>query len=152
ALAAIVLGALTAWRVRRTHRWLALGLLGGLAAYLPTFGLIPLTNLRADRYFYLPSLPLSLALAALLLALVARVPLVRDGLAFDLPRPWLAVAAVLMVLGVRSLHQGRIWRDDLALWSHATRVAGDSSRAWNNLAEAHLRRGDLRGAHAAVER
>jgi protein O-mannosyl-transferase len=143
-----------AWRGRRRHPWPALGLAAAVVAYLPTAGLVPITNLRADRYFYLPALGLCLAGAALLLAALARIPWLRrpPWRWLDLPRPWVVLSVLLLVLGMRSLRQGRIWRSDLGLWQHAAAVAPASPRVWRGLAEARLRLGDARGAREAVER
>jgi tetratricopeptide (TPR) repeat protein len=149
AVAIIALVAVVAWRVRARQPWLSLGVLGGIAAYLPTFGLLPISNLRADRFLYLPALPLSLAVGALV-ALLARVPALR-GRTFEVPRPWLVLALLVAVLGARTRRQARIWHDDLTLWTHATRVQPGASRAWTALAEARLRRGLLPGAYAAIE-
>jgi tetratricopeptide (TPR) repeat protein len=150
ALGLIALAAVGAWRLRTRQPWIALGVLGAIAAYLPTFGLLPISNLRADRYFYLPSLALALATAALVSLLVSRVSWLRRR-TFEVPRAWLLVTLLVAGLGARTRHQVRIWHDDLTLWTHATRVQPAASRAWTLLAEARLRRGLLPGARAAVE-
>jgi protein O-mannosyl-transferase len=151
ALALIAVGAALAWRARGRRPWLALGVLGGIAGYLPTFGFLPISNLRADRYLYLAALPLSLAVASVLVPGLNRVAWLR-GHSLGLPRAWLLIGLVVLGLGLRTRQQARVWRDDLTLWSHATRVAPGASRAWTALAEARLRRGHLPGARAAVER
>jgi hypothetical protein len=140
-----------AWRSGARHRWMALGYLGALAAYLPTFGVVAISNLRADRYFYLASLPLCLLLAVALVAAAERAAWLRGRPVLGLPRPWLVAAVLLAALGARARVQARVWRDDLTLWTHATRVEPGASRAWTALAEARLRRGSLPGARAAVE-
>lgn len=119
-------------------------------AYAPHLGLIPLTNLRADRYFYLPGVFLCLAVVAL----VGRLPSVGHwgpGWSSGVPRAaWAALFGLLLVLGVRTTFQERIWRDDAALWTAGTQGAPGSARAWLGLAQAHLRRGEtLRAAEAA---
>jgi tetratricopeptide (TPR) repeat protein len=151
ALAVIIAGTLLALRVRREHRWFTFGVTAAVAAYLPTFGFAPLSNLRADRYFYGALLPLSLALASALLATLSRISWLRAR-TFELPRAWLLLGALLVVLGVRTRHQVRVWHDDLTLWSHATTAQPGASRAWSLLAEARLRRGLLPAARAAAER
>lgn len=139
--------AVLAWRARHGRRWVvAVGVMGALVAYLPTWGLVPISNLRADRYFYLASLPLALAMASAL----AAVPWLR-GHVGGLPRAAVALAVVLVVLSLRSRVAARAWRDDLSLWTQATRVEPGASRAWNALGEARLRRGQVAGARAAVE-
>jgi tetratricopeptide (TPR) repeat protein len=152
AMAGLVVALVLAWRGRRRYPWLALGILGGCVAYLPTLGLLPISNLRADRYLYLPSLPMLLAVAVMVVPRLDRLPGLRGRPVLDLPRPWLALAALLVALGMRTLAQGRVWRNDVVLWTHATAVAPGSARGWNALAEARLRAGQPAPAFEAVHR
>jgi tetratricopeptide (TPR) repeat protein len=152
-LAAIaILGlAIAAFRARHRAAALSIAVLAAVAAYLPTLGLVAISNARADRYFYLPSLPLALALT-LVLGKASQRFRSLDGTLFELPRRWLVFGVLVIGLGMRARHQGRIWHDDLALWTHATAVQPAASRAWTALAEARLRRHQLTGARAAVDR
>jgi tetratricopeptide (TPR) repeat protein len=152
--AVVLLGAGVALAIRLRGRapWIGLGIIAGVIAYLPNFGLVPLTNLRADRYFYLPSLGLCLAAAAIVVGGLERVRRVREATFMDLPGSWLAVALLVFVLGMRSLHQGRIWASDLTLWRHATAIAPSASRAWLNLASAELHAGQTVEALRDVDR
>jgi hypothetical protein len=149
ALALLV--ALTALAMR-TRRPLALGWSWAVLAYLPHLGLVPLTNLRADRYFYLPALGLALAAAALLHLLVARVARAQ-GQSEGPPGGWaLAIGAgLLLALGARSLRQTRIWRDDLAVFTAAAASDPGSQRALVGLAAARLRAGQSLAALEAAD-
>ena len=69
--ALLALAAYAAWGARR-RPLVALAILGALALALPTSNLLPMPNMRADRFTYLPSVPACLGIAALLLA--ATVP------------------------------------------------------------------------------
>jgi tetratricopeptide (TPR) repeat protein len=151
-LALLVATAVLAFRARRRHPLLALGVLGGLLASLPTMGIVPLSNLRADRYAYAPSLAIFLVVATALVAGLQAARWMRGGPLFDLPRPWLAIAALLLLLGLLTMRQGRLWRSDLALWEEATRRDPASPDAWSALGEARLRAGLPEGALEAVRR
>jgi Tfp pilus assembly protein PilF len=149
-LLAVVALTLAAWRARR-HTWLlSLGWLFAVVAYLPNFGLVPLTNLRADRYFYLPAVGLSIATAGLLTAIAA---LRRQS-----PRPGLRAAIVaagivaLGALALRTRRQQRIWRDDVSVFGAAVASDPHSQRALIGLATAQLRRGQTLAALEAAER
>lgn len=88
-------------------------------------------QLAADRYSYLPCVPFALLGAAA----VARW------------RHALPVAALaVLVLGVTTFGQTRVWRNSLTLWTHALRVQPDSPRAHYNLGVVLLRARDLAGA------
>jgi protein O-mannosyl-transferase len=141
-----------ALRLRRRAPWIALGLLWAVVAYLPNLGLQPLTNLRADRYFYLATIGLALALSSAVAEAIRPLRRLRERTVLEVPVVALLVTGVLLVLGVRSLRQGRIWRNDLALFSAATRAAPQSHRAWLGLANAHLRAGRLLAALSASQR
>jgi protein O-mannosyl-transferase len=132
----------------------SLGWLWALVAYLPHLGLVPLTNLRADRYFYLPGLGLALLAVVLGDSLLRRVPSSQVR-APGSPAPAVLLGIVLLVLlllGSRSWRQGRIWHDDGALFQAAARRAPAASRAWRGLATSALHGGRTLEALAAVDR
>jgi MYXO-CTERM domain-containing protein len=152
ALAVIAGLAVVAWRARRRSWLLALGWLFALVAYLPNFGLVPLTNQRADRYFYLPAVGLAMAVAGLLTAIASRR---RPSVGAAPGAAGIVGAVGLVVLGallVRSRRQQRIWRDDVTLFSAAVASDPDSQRALIGLGTAQLRRGQTVAALEAAER
>ncbi len=155
-LVGIVAALLVSYRHRRAHPYAAVAAFGAVAAYLPTMGFFPLTNLRADRYLYLPSLPLFLGFGVALAAGLPRLRWMRGPATFPLflglPRPWLVIAVLTTAFGLKTLRQGRIWRDDLTLWTHAVAAEPDAARAWTHLAEARLRRGMTMAALEAAAR
>lgn len=129
--------AVLAWRTRPGRRgwWLGIGLF--TAFLLPVLGLVPFRfqgySTVADRYLYLAMLGPALALAWAL----ARWPAILAGRAGRC-----ALAMVFVALGVRSVQQSRIWRDDVALFSHALTVNPNSFVAFHNLGEAAQERGE----------
>jgi tetratricopeptide (TPR) repeat protein len=122
---------------RRRSRGALAGLLW-LGVLLPVSNvLFPLTNASADRYLFLPSLGVC----------------VLAGLGFERARaggPAAARAAraalvgAVVVLGLLSARQARVWRDGVSLWSHAVEVSPLCGRAWQNYGEAlsNANRGD----------
>jgi tetratricopeptide (TPR) repeat protein len=102
----------------------------------------------AERHLYLPSVALSILLAAGWCAL-------REGLA-SRSAVWRGGAAVLAVLGVLALagaciQRGLVWRDNLQLWTDATRLPDAPGLAWLNLGLNRLDRGDDPGALTALD-
>jgi tetratricopeptide (TPR) repeat protein len=99
-------------------------------------------QIAADRYTYLACLPWAVLFAGGVRRLAAgRGARVAVG----------AVAAYLAVLGLLSGAQARVWRDAIALWTHAVAVDPGSPTAAYNLGEARQSRGDLAGARAAYD-
>jgi tetratricopeptide (TPR) repeat protein len=86
--------------------------------------LVPITNISADRYLFLPLLGLCALAGCALAALDSRRA--ATGVL-------VAVTAALSVLSVR---QALFWKDSLALWTRAVEVAPRSGRAWQNLGDA----------------
>jgi len=107
-------------------------LLAALACYglflLPVLGFVQSGNqAAADRYSYLPSVPLMLLLAGAVLHLTSRERLPRSVRV----APVVAGVAVAAVLGTLTWRQCAIWRSTEALWTYAARVSPDSSIAVN---------------------
>lgn len=142
--ATLVLVGSTVVLARRRRVVEASGLVILLLAWLPVSGIIPLPNLRADRYAYLPSAGFCLLTAVLLLQL-GRARLGR-----------VAVVVLLVSLAGLCALQQRVWGSDLSLWRAATRRAPSSGRAWAGLAAAHASRRELalalQAASRAIER
>jgi hypothetical protein len=130
ALAAI----LCAWRGARMFLG---GILVFVLAPLPVLGLVPfmfqIHSTVADHYVYLAMLGPAIVLCALL-ARWPRAP------------AYALVAVVLVALGVVSYRQTRVWRDSVALFSHAAEITPASATVHANLANALDERRDADGA------
>ena len=148
-LAAAGLLALVGLSVARARRWplLAVAVLGWLVLCLPTSNLVGLPNMRADRFMYLPSLPPCIAIAAGLLAtgdavgeaLAKRLP-AGEASSLDL-RPWLPLAAFLVLQGSFAVAASRVYVSNTTLWRTAARKAPSSARAQALLGIDRLERG-----------
>lgn len=109
-----------------------LALLLAFAALLPAMNFVPLYNLKADRYLYLPGAGFALLAAWAF----ARLPSPRRG-----ALPAAAACLWLAWLGAETLRRGPEFRDDLSLFTAAAARSPESSRAAANLAAALLRQG-----------
>jgi Tfp pilus assembly protein PilF len=110
----------------------ARGLTAGVLAYglllLPVLGFVQSGNQEvADRYSYLPSIPLGLLLAGGLERVLAR----RDRPSLHRAGIGVLAGAAVITLGIGSWRQCGIWRDTASLWTHAASVSPDSSIALN---------------------
>ena len=138
ALAGLTLASLAA---ARRAPYLTVGWLWYLVTLAPVAGVVQVGfQAMADRYTYLPSIGLFIALAWGAAELAARRPAAK---------PWLAAAAalVLALLAWRTRVQLGYWSDSVALFRHSLAVV-ESPVAHANLAEALRHRGERAEAQA----
>jgi Tfp pilus assembly protein PilF len=122
------------WLGRR-RPYLLVGWFWFLGTLVPVIGLIQWGNqAMADRFLYVPSVGLFVALAWGLGELLGR---------WRLPKPAVAsvAALVLLALAFRSRDQLRYWRDSEALFRHALDVTENNYFAHNNLGAALFKKG-----------
>jgi hypothetical protein len=112
----------------RRHPWLGVGWLWFLGMLVPVLGLVQVgVQSMADRYTYLPSIGLFIAV----------VWACGEWAAFKkLPRPLavLAAAAALAACGTQAWLQSRIWANTETLFTHAASVTRGNWVAHYNLA------------------
>ena len=125
--AALILVSAVAWRARRRSPYLLVGWFWFLGTLVPVTGLVQVGGAAmADRYAYIPSIGLFLAVAFGCRELAAR---------FQFP-PIAAVAAAVLILGgclLATEQQLRFWRDSETLFRHALAVTRDNDIAHANL-------------------
>lgn len=122
-------------RLRQRAPALAVGWFWFLGMLVPMLGLVSfgITTSHADRFTYLPSLGLAVALVYGIGALLS------PGAQRSATRA--AGAFALVCVGL-SYAQTQTWKDDTSLWTHALSAAGPSSTVHFNLAEERRRAGD----------
>jgi tetratricopeptide (TPR) repeat protein len=125
------------WRKR--YPWLLFGWLWFLLTLLPVIGLIQVGDQsHADRYMYLPSIGLFLALGAALARLGGAAS--RKAL--------LALAPALVFYSFIAWIQLGYWSGPYMLYTRALDVVGESFQAHGGLANFYLREGRLQEAEA----
>jgi tetratricopeptide (TPR) repeat protein len=122
---------------RKRWPWLLFGWLWFLLMLLPVIGLVQVGNQsHADRYMYLPSIGLFLALGASLARL--------DGKAMT--KALLALAPVLVFYSFIAWIQVGYWSGSYMLFTRSLAVAGESIQSRIGLSGFYLRHGQLREA------
>jgi len=127
-LVALSAAALVQWRSRP---YLAVGWLWYLGTLLPVIGIIQIgSQSMADRYTYLPTIGIVIAIAWGAADLASGRLRIRHAL---------AAAATLALVACIFLARAQVstWRDSVALFEHARAVTGDNHVVHVNLAEAH---------------
>jgi Flp pilus assembly protein TadD len=143
AVAVIMLAAITVTALRGavTRPWLIVGWLWFVGTFIPVIGLVPvgIGQAMADRYYYVPSIGLYVALVFGLAELASRWRIGRG--------PIIAVAAAALVLlsSVTAVQASR-WRDTDTLLQHTLSVTGDNLVAEYNYGYALMQRGEYERA------
>src|SRR5438094_884562 len=131
---------------RKIRPYLIVGWLWFLGTLVPVIGLVQVgAQTMADRYFYIPSIGLFIAIV-FGLADIAQTRRIA---------PWLSAAianAVLLVLATLTNAQIHRWSDSFTLFKHALTVAPPSVAAENSLGYAMQRSGRLDEAAAHYEK
>jgi tetratricopeptide (TPR) repeat protein len=139
-------GAWGAVRLGRRRPVAAAGVGWCIVMLLPTCNILPIPNIMADRYLYLPLAGLAVAAGDVLAAGWSSAP------ATWRPRLAAAFGIVVVVLGALSVDRSLDWRDPEALSAATLRVFPASPRAWLNLGNAYLERGEPEAAEPCYRR
>jgi len=125
---------------RRGRNWPMLAVLYYSVTILPVIGLVQIGTIRAaDRYAYLPTLPLYLIIAVLL---IRALDLERiDRLAIKRKFPRISVLLVIpLVLGFSTYLYSKVWQNDIVLWEFASQDEPEDIHVAIFLAEAYYRK------------
>jgi tetratricopeptide (TPR) repeat protein len=115
---------------RKKYPFLLIGWLWYLGMLFPMIGIIQVgSQVRADRYTYLPQIGLSLLVGWGGMELFHRWRRTREILA-------ITAVLIIMALSMRSYLQTSYWRDTETLWKHAIATTSNNYIAHVNLAHA----------------
>ena len=148
----LAVGALAAgfWRLRQSR-------VARFAILWFVINLLPVLNLSAfghdfmvqERYFYVPSIGLSLLVA---MALV-RVPVDKWLTLWSRATAQTAIVALIAVLfTAKTVAQNSIWKDDITLWQHGAEVAADQAMPHFVLGHKYIDRKDMDKAVEELEK
>jgi tetratricopeptide (TPR) repeat protein len=131
---------------RKKYPFLLIGWLWYLGMLIPMIGIIQVgSQVRADRYTYLPQIGLYLLVACSAAELFHRWRRSREVLAA-------AAVLVIMALTTRSYLQTSYWRDTETLWKHAIASTSNNYIAHTNLAQTLSHSGRFAEAIAECEK
>jgi tetratricopeptide (TPR) repeat protein len=145
-LAAAVLGGVTYAAVRwfRRYPYIAVGWFWYLVSLVPVIGIVQVGGQSsADRYTYLPSIGLTIALAWGAIEFARRYPQARRPVA-------VAAVAAVGVCSILTAIQASYWANSGLLFQHAVDVTKDNYIADNNLADYYLTQMRTQDARAPV--
>jgi tetratricopeptide (TPR) repeat protein len=146
----LLISAVSVWRWRRWP-FLIVGWLWFLGTLVPAIGLVQVgAQARADRYTYIPSIGLSVALVWLVRQLLAARERRQAGVlkAGTVAAAVTAAVAVAVAMIVATEKQLGTWRNNITLFTRANAVTQRNFVARSELSEAALARGDVPAALA----
>jgi tetratricopeptide (TPR) repeat protein len=136
----------------RRHRPAALGVLWFLVCAVPVLDLVPISAREmglTDRYLYLPSFGICLALGWW----IGRgMVTVADGVGTTKLLAWTALGLLVVGYAWSLVRYLPVWRDEVALYGRMVETTPDSPLAQFNFALALLRAGDASLAKPRLER
>jgi 4-amino-4-deoxy-L-arabinose transferase-like glycosyltransferase len=127
--AALALACFAVLKLRRRLPLSAFGLLFTFAALLPVMNIIPIYNVKADRYLYLPLAGWALVAAALAAAATGK----RTAKAAHL-----GLFAYMVFLGVLTVTRNPVFRDEFVFFTSASSGDRPAPRAQINMAAVYF--------------
>jgi hypothetical protein len=103
---------------------------------MPVMQIFPRSTIFAERYLYIPLVGLSIVAGSLLAKLVKKYKAAG----------WAAVAIIVVVFAARTYIRNFDWKSNSALWRSTIAVGPESSTAYNNLADALFKEGNINQA------
>ena len=145
ALAILAVCAVLTWALSRWRPLIGYGALWMLIAILPVSHIIPIREVAAEHYLYVPVFGFALICGVLFDAAcggraVSAVRRSRPLIVYGL------VALLLMLAGMRIVDRNRDWANEEALWSATVQTARRCVRAHYNLAGIYLRQNRIEDA------
>ena len=131
------------YRLYNHSRHLFFFILWFFVTLVPTMNIIPIANIMAERYLYLPSIGFCTVLSYILTGIW------RRACTFILRKSVLITSLVLIpavLYSLSAIKRNKSWRDQLTFWSKTIEASPDSSRAHNNLGMIYLQEAETDSA------
>ena len=116
-----------------------LGCVWFFVTLLPVSGIYPIFNIRADRYMYLPSMGLCLAVSLVLSSIGAFAD--RRG-ARGIRIGVILFLVLMSLLCLVTMERSTVWKDNFVLWKDAVAKAPGIARAHTVLGNAYIEKKD----------
>ena len=136
-LALLVCIAFLAVRLYRRQKEITFSILWIFITLIPVMNIIPIGNIMAERYLYLPSFGFCLFAGILMLKIHARVPKAYHPLVNA------CFAAIFILSLAHTIRHNRIWFDKQTLWYYTVFNTSCSFNAHNNLGKEYYEKGLL---------
>ncbi|MBI5468609.1 MAG: tetratricopeptide repeat protein [Deltaproteobacteria bacterium] len=130
---AFIISAVSAIALRR-HKWFAASWLYYVVTLLPVSGVVQVgVQAAADRYTYMPSIPVFMLAGAGLFAFIRK----RRSHGRAIVLPVVLAAGVFIALTGLTIKQTAVWKDGLTLWNRQVRNYPGHAVSYDNRAETY---------------
>jgi len=136
-LALLACIAFLAVRLYRKQKEITFSILWIFITLIPVMNIIPIGNIMAERYLYLPSFGFCLFAGILILKIHARVPKEYHPLVNA------CFAAIFILSLAHTIRHNRVWFDKQTLWYYTVLNTSCSFNAHNNLGKEYYEKGLL---------
>jgi len=124
---------------RRNTPWIMLALAYYSITLLPVIGIIQIGTIKAaERYTYLPTLPIYLIVAVLVFKFLKLNLDPWQGMKRNIPR-LLCLLVIPLALGLSTHQYSKVWQSDITLWENVREKQPNNIHAAIFLAEAYYR-------------
>ena len=127
-----------AFIIKRREKVVTFGILFFFLTLIPVYNIIPLFNLLAERFLYIPSIGVAIV-AGMIINSIAETQ--KSKL-----QNFQAVAVFVLIIATYSvgiITRNTVWRNGYSLWSDAVRKMPRSIASHNELGNAYLEKGQL---------
>ncbi|MFN3532937.1 MAG: tetratricopeptide repeat protein [Candidatus Brocadia sp.] len=129
ALFSLVIIAIRLRRKRYFYRVMIFATLWFFISVLPVLNIIPLANIMADRYLYLPILGFCLFFSITLLQL--KISIIKHSV----------IGSLIIFYIVVTVNRNNVWRDEFTLWYNSSQSPSCSFTTYNNLGTQYNKKG-----------
>jgi len=129
--------AFLAVRLCRRQKEITFSILWIFITLIPVMNIVPIGNIMAERYLYLPSLGFCLFAGILILKIHSRIPQAYH------PFVNVCFAAIFILSLTHTIRHNRIWFDKQTLWHYTVFNTSCSFNAHNNLGKEYYEKGLL---------
>lgn len=129
---------------KNNHRLIGFGMAWVFITLLPTSSFVPLLDVAVEHRTYLPMVGFALLLAGTLRGLLNLEVFALGSSALKKQMPFAASAVLILVFySVGTIERNAVWKNEISLWTDVKKKSPNLLRPYNNLGEAHDKRGEF---------
>jgi tetratricopeptide (TPR) repeat protein len=141
-----LIGLLGYWLLVIRKNWLPIFALGWFfISIIPVSGLIPISQILAEHFLYLPSVGFFLLISWLFFSAISLLPISPR---FRLVIFYSLITPISLILLAKTIRQNRVWRDPITFYEYTLAHSQPTARVYNNLAMAYA---DTKNHNKAIE-